>query len=147
MNKNALNILFLVGALSTASISHAMVFTCPVLHPNEIYYYFGWIDSEGNKYNDGKWNDKYWRLWINGDSYMTPKDMSVSTTPLNAIFFASTNSWYLKCTSADLSVGPRNNVWGYSTCKITKTGFDCQPSAAAPVTNSPVTPPNSAVKD
>lgn len=147
MNKNVLKILILAGALSAASMSHATEFTCPVLHPNEIYYYLGWIDSDGDKYNDGKWNDKYWRLWINGDSYMTPKDMAVMTTPLSAIFFASTNSWYLKCTSADLSVSPRNNVWGYSSCKMTKTGFNCQASAAAPVTNSPVSSPTSPIKD
>ena len=147
MNKFALNILILAGVLSTASISHATEFTCPTLHPDEIYYYLSWIDSDGNKYTDGKWNDKYWRIWVNGDSYMTPKEMAVATTPLSATYFASTNSWYLKCTSADLSVGPRNNVWGYSTCKTTKTGFNCTPSTAAPAMNSPVAPPNSAVKD
>lgn len=146
MNKSILNVLILVGALSTASLSQATTFTCPTLHPNEIYYYFDWVDADGQKLGHGAWNEKNWRLWINGDSYMTPEHVPVSTTPLTATYFATSNSWYLKCTSGDLSVGPRNNVWGYSTCSITATGFECTPSTAAPVSGSPVNL-NSAIKD
>ncbi len=125
MNKGILNALILVGAVSTANISSAETFTCPTLNPNEIYYYFGWINSAGDKFAQGEWNKHLWRLWINGDSYFTPKNLPVTTTPLAAHYFASTNTWYLKCTSGDLSVGPRNNVWPYDTCNITASGFEC----------------------
>lgn len=120
----------LIGALSIAAFSstQAVTFVCPTLKADEIYYYYDWIDNYGNKFKNGEWNKNFWRIWINGDSYLTPKFQEVTTTPLSAHFFASTNTWYLKCTSADLSVGPRTNVWTYNSCSITpdNSGFECE---------------------
>lgn len=126
MKTRILNAFILVSALSVVTISQAAVFTCPTLKPNEMYFYFDWVDSQGNEIVGGEWNHDYWRLWINGDNYLTPKDIAVPTSPLAAHYFASTNTWYLKCTSADLSVGPRNNVWPYASCEIKGNGFECK---------------------
>lgn len=128
MQKSIINAFILASTLSIVTVCQAKVYTCPVLHPNELYYYFDWIDEQGNKIEHGEWNRDYWRVWINGDSYFTPKTTSVTTAPLAAHYFATTNTWYLKCVSADLSVGPRNNVWAYSHCEMTKdrSGFECK---------------------
>ncbi len=128
MKKSITNALILMGCLSIISISKAAVFTCPTLKPHELYFYYDWIEEDGNKIKGGQWNQQYWRLWINGDSYLTPEMISVRTSPLVAHFFATTNSWYLKCVSADLSVSPRNNVWPYRSClpNADNTGFDCK---------------------
>lgn len=126
MKKSILNTLILAAVLSVTTVSQAVVFTCPTLKPNEIYFYFDWVDTQGNKIASSEWNQGHWRIWINGDNYLTPNDLAVSTAPLAVHYFPSTNTWYLKCTSADLSVGPRNNVWPYTVCQIQDNGFKCE---------------------
>jgi hypothetical protein len=128
MKKSIFNAFLATGLLTIATVSQAEVFTCPTLRSNEIYTYFEWIDTQGVQLSYGAWNHAgWWRLWINGDSYFTPKDSPVVTRPLAAHFSATTNTWYLKCLSADASVGPRTNVWPYKNCEIDNgaNGFVC----------------------
>lgn len=127
MRKCIIHSFLLVFSLAAAHICQAATFLCPTLKANELYAYFDWIDDNGNKIQAGEWNQNYWRLWVNGDSYLTPKDQLVQTIPMAAHYYQSTNTWYLKCISADFSIGPRNNVWTYDKCVINKahTGFDC----------------------
>ncbi len=142
MRKSIINSLVMMGFLSCCPLVYAedtantatAEYICPTLHANEMYFPFEWVDIYGNKIEQGAWNTGYWRLWINGDSYFTPKTTRVYTNPLAAHFFASTNTWYLKCVSADLDVGPRTNVWNYTDCKINpqKTGFICTYDCAVP---------------
>lgn len=128
MKKSIINTLLVIFSLAAFSGGSAATFTCPTLKADQIYYYYDWIDQHGNKFKNGEWNKQFWRIWINGDSYLTPKFEEVMTSPLSAHYFASTDTWYLKCTTADLSVGPRANVWIYTNCSISadNTGFECQ---------------------
>jgi hypothetical protein len=135
MKKWTINILISANIIFLPSLSLATTFTCPILLPNEVYFNLDWVQSNGQRIANGAWNKDQWRIWINGDSYLTPKELPVITTPLAAHYFASTNTWYLKCTSADLNVGPRNNVGPYTSCNATATGFDCE----NPIPNIPVT--------
>lgn len=127
MKKGLINAFLLSLSITAIFSSCAATFTCPILKANEIYYYYDWIDDSGNKQGYGEWNKQLWRLWINGDSYLTPENQEVNSTPLGAHYFATTDTWYLKCVTGDLSVGPRNNVWPYKNCSISadNTGFDC----------------------
>ncbi|MBS0351229.1 MAG: hypothetical protein JSR33_08610 [Proteobacteria bacterium] len=126
------------------SVGLATTFECPILLPNELYFNLEWVLPNGQKVTGGSWNTGKWRIWINGDSYLTPVNALVITTPLAAHYFATTGTWYLKCTSSDLNIGPRINVWPYTSCNMTKTGFDCEnplphinvPSPASTVINS-----------
>lgn len=128
MNRCILNAVIAGMTVVILSPCFGATFSCPTLKANQLYFYYDWIDDHGSKYTDGEWNKQYWRLWVNGDSYLTPQFEEVITAPLAAHYFASTNTWYLKCISADLSIGPRNNVWTYSSCSINpdNTAFVCQ---------------------
>lgn len=111
-----------------AITANATSYICPTLKADELYYYFDWINSQGEPVGFSEWNRNHWRLWIHGDSYLTPKNYPVKTFALDVALSPSTQTWYLKCTSADMEVGPRMNVWPYKSCQINqdRSGFDCQ---------------------
>ena len=125
---NSIIALFCSGMVAVSN-AQSDTFICPTLHENQLYHYHDWIKEDGSKTRGGEWNSRpiLWRLWVHGDTYLTPKHRAVHTFAMAAHYYKSTNTWYLKCISADSMAGPRTNVWTYNNCFILddKSGFKC----------------------